>query len=92
MFVAKARKALDQTAAQTFVIGGGVAANSYLRERLQKLVADEFAYVEFRLPELSITGDNAIMIGAAAYIRIVSNAKLTVPTTASGSLRLFEKQ
>jgi len=69
VFVAKTRKALMQTGAQTFVIGGGVAANTYLRDTLQKLVADEFPGVEVRLPELSITGDNAIMIAEVALAR-----------------------
>lgn len=72
VFVAKTRKALIQTGAQTFVIGGGVAANAYLRVTLQKLVADEFPGVEVRLPELSITGDNAIMIAEAALARALA--------------------
>ena len=71
IFVAKTRKALIETGAKTFVIGGGVAANRYLRERLQQLVLDEFPDVEFRLPELSITGDNAIMIAEAALIHML---------------------
>ena len=72
VFVAKTRMALEETNAQTFVIGGGVAANTYLRERLQKLLADEFPNVELRLPELSITGDNAIMIAQCALARALS--------------------
>jgi len=72
VFVAKTRQALEQTDARVFVIGGGVAANSYLRERLQKLVTDEFPDVDFRLPELSITGDNAIMIAQCALVRALS--------------------
>ncbi|HEY6021086.1 MAG TPA: tRNA (adenosine(37)-N6)-threonylcarbamoyltransferase complex transferase subunit TsaD [Candidatus Paceibacterota bacterium] len=72
VFVAKTRMAIEETGAQTFVIGGGVAANTYLRERLQKLLADEFPNVELRLPELSITGDNAIMIAQCALARALS--------------------
>ncbi len=72
VFVAKTRKALEDTGAQTFVIGGGVAANAYLRECLQKLLADEFPDIEMRLPDPSITGDNAVMIAQAALARRLS--------------------
>jgi N6-L-threonylcarbamoyladenine synthase len=76
VFVAKSRRALQETGAKTFVIGGGVAANKYLRGRLQSLVHDEFPDVEFRLPELSITGDNAIMIAEGALVRELSGIKV----------------
>lgn len=72
VLVAKTKQALLETGAKTFVIGGGVAANKYLRERLQKLIDSEFDDIEFRLPELSITGDNAIMIAQAALARRLS--------------------
>ena len=75
VFVHKTRQAIEQTGAQTFVIGGGVAANTYLRDRLQKLMADDFSDIEFRLPDTSITGDNAIMIAQAALARRLSGIK-----------------
>src|SRR3989344_453600 len=46
IMVSKTRKALWDTGAQTFVIGGGVAANRYLREKLEVLVLEEFPDVE----------------------------------------------
>ena len=72
VMVNKTRKALWDTGAKTFVIGGGVAANRYLREKIEALVLEEFPDVELRLPELSITGDNAIMIAQAALARALS--------------------
>lgn len=72
VFIAKTRKALTETGAKTFVIGGGVAANTFIRDNLQKLLAGEFPDIEMRLPELSITGDNAIMIAEAALARALS--------------------
>jgi len=93
VFVAKARQALEQTNAQAFVIGGGVAANTYLRERLQKLVADEFPDVDFRLPELAITGDNAVMIAQCALLRALSGKDDTADNTlrAIGNLSIGKK-
>jgi N6-L-threonylcarbamoyladenine synthase len=94
IFIAKTRRALEQTGAQTFVIGGGVAANTFLREKLQNLVADEFPDVEFRLPELSITGDNAVMIAQTALSRALSglnDAADPAAVRASGNLALGAK-
>ena len=42
------------------------------REQLQKLVETEFDDVAFRLPELSLTGDNAIMIAQAALAHLLT--------------------
>lgn len=72
VLVSKAKKALWDTGAKTFVIGGGVAANRYIREKVEAMVLEEFPDVELRLPELSITGDNAIMIAQAALARALS--------------------
>ncbi len=72
VLVSKTKKALWDTGAKTFVIGGGVAANKYIRQKIEALVLEEFPDVELRLPELSITGDNAIMIGQAALARALS--------------------
>jgi N6-L-threonylcarbamoyladenine synthase len=72
VFVAKTRQALNATGAQTFVIGGGVAANRYIRERLEQLIGEEYPEVEFRLPHIAITGDNAIMIAEAALCHLLT--------------------
>lgn len=72
VLAAKTLRALAHTGAQTFVIGGGVAANAYLREKLKATVAKEYPDVEFRLPERAITGDNAVMIAEAALARRLS--------------------
>lgn len=72
VLVHKTKRALEESAAQTFVIGGGVAANKHIRESLQKLIETDFNEVEMRLPELNITGDNAIMIAEAALARALS--------------------
>ncbi len=72
VFVAKTCQALEETAAKTFVIGGGVAANSFIRQKLQDLLQKEFPDVEMRLPDPAITGDNAVMIAEAALARALA--------------------
>jgi N6-L-threonylcarbamoyladenine synthase len=72
VLAAKTLRAMEETRAGTFVIGGGVAANAYLREKLTGVVKREFPEAEVRLPEYAITGDNAIMIAEAALARRLS--------------------
>ena len=88
VFVTKTRKAILESGAKTFVIGGGVAANRYLRERLHALILNEFDDVEFRLPELSITGDNAVMIGEAALVHML---KVGIPQGQGEDLKAIGK-
>lgn len=61
--VAKARLALQRTGLSTLCVGGGVAANGRLRQRLQALA--ESAGVRLHIPPLSLCTDNAVM-GAIA--------------------------
>ncbi len=66
-------------------IAGGVAANSFLRERLKK---DAESYgIELFFPPLSLCGDNGAMIGSQAFYEFLDgntaqsdlNAKATLP-------------
>ena len=92
VFISKTRRALEQTDAQTFVIGGGVAANAHLRGELAHLLGREFPDVIVRLPEPSMTGDNAIMIAQAALARALSGVQeSTGEIRAIGNLSLGRK-
>ena len=73
VFTAKTRRALEQTQAKTFALGGGVAANTHLRNTITKLIHDEFPNVEVRATKPSSTGDNAIMIAQTALTHLLSN-------------------
>ena len=69
VLVYKTLKALRQYPVRQFVLAGGVAANSKLRESLKMAIADEFPEITIVIPPLSLCGDNAAMIGAAADIQ-----------------------
>lgn len=89
--IAKTKKALQNFGAQTLIVGGGVIANVYLRERLEKL-ADEQG-VMLILPTCELSTDNALMIGAAAYMHWTNGETFTQydPATelvADGTLRI----
>lgn len=65
--VSKAKKALEQTGARTFCLGGGVAANPVLRAAYEKLCAK--MHVRLVMPPLRSCGDNAGMIALVALDR-----------------------
>lgn len=68
VLVAKTRAALMHTDAHTVVLGGGVAANRTIRSRIKELMKKDCPEVELYLPDPSITGDNAVMIGIAGLL------------------------
>ncbi|RUL89651.1 tRNA (adenosine(37)-N6)-threonylcarbamoyltransferase complex transferase subunit TsaD [Tautonia sociabilis] len=63
VLVAKCRQALRRTGLRRLGIGGGVAANGRLRERVSAMAAEEG--VELFIPPLSLCTDNAAMLGVA---------------------------
>ncbi|WP_241157222.1 tRNA (adenosine(37)-N6)-threonylcarbamoyltransferase complex transferase subunit TsaD [Adlercreutzia sp. ZJ242] len=65
--VAKARRALEETGARTFCLGGGVAANPVLRAAYEELCAK--MRVRLVMPPLHSCGDNAGMIALVALDR-----------------------
>jgi len=68
--VAKALRALDETAHQVLVVCGGVGANRALRERLAAAVADVGARVYY--PRMEFCTDNAAMIAVAGLARLLA--------------------
>ncbi len=68
VLVAKSRKAIEDTNAQTFIVGGGVIANIFLREKF-KTLADEFSDLTLHIPTHELSTDNAVMIAISAYIK-----------------------
>lgn len=62
--VSKARRALQETNAKSFLFGGGVAANPSMREAYKKMCKEE--NVAMIMSPLSACGDNAAMIALVA--------------------------
>ncbi len=61
----KMRRAIELTGAKTLIIGGGVSANSGLRQASQELAKK--LHCNLRLPELRFCVDNAAMIAGLGY-------------------------
>ncbi len=72
--VAKTLLAIGRTGLRVLCVGGGVAANSRLRERLTEVCAQH--HVALHIPPLKLCTDNAVM-GAIAVERL--NAGLVEP-------------
>ncbi len=64
--IGRTERALRHYPVKSFVLAGGVAANSQLRESLTTLLNDFNDTIFIPVP-LTYTGDNAAMIGAAGY-------------------------
>lgn len=86
VLVAKARRAAQQIGAKGLVLGGGVAANSLLRERfLSACVEDGFHGL---LPSRAMCTDNAAMVAAAGWWRLRSDGPSPLDTGAHPNLGL----
>ena len=66
--VHRCERALHQTGLRHLVVGGGVAANTDLRERLKQAATARSACVHFPPPALCT--DNGVMIAYAGYLRL----------------------
>jgi len=71
---------------QTIFVSGGVACNSLLRARFAEAATSRAVQVFFPSPELST--DNAAMIAAAGYYRLVAGHRADAPLTAHASFPL----
>jgi N6-L-threonylcarbamoyladenine synthase len=63
---AKLRSAIEKMGARSIIIGGGVSANHFLRQRFEK-TAKKYD-IPLLLPSLNATGDNALMIAIAGAL------------------------
>ena len=68
VLVSKTIRAAKEYDVKQIILAGGVAANSGLRTGLSEAVETELTDVQLIIPPLSLCGDNAAMIGAAAFL------------------------
>lgn len=85
VLVEKTIRAAKEKGVKQLLLSGGVAANKGLRDTLQAAVTSGLPDVELLIPPLSLCGDNAAMIGAAAY------AQYTVDNQAVADMSLNAK-
>jgi tRNA N6-adenosine threonylcarbamoyltransferase len=86
VLVTKARRAAREIGAKGMALGGGVAANSVLRERFLDACTDEG--VHGFLPSRSMCTDNAAMVAAAGWWRLRSDGPTPLDAGAYPNLAL----
>ncbi len=88
--VIKTKRALEATKPKVLAVGGGVSANVEIKRALGELVNQNFSEIRLAFPDPTLTGDNAIMIAAAAYLRHASGVTMPSDLSALGNLKLGE--
>lgn len=71
ILLGKLRKAVKQTGVKTVAIGGGVSANSGVRQAVSDYCAS--AGLRAFIPKRSFTTDNAAMVAMAGYFKYLNN-------------------
>ena len=76
VLVKKTIRAAKEYNVKTIALGGGVAANKKLRQKLGEALQKELPQADYFVPDFLLTGDNALMIATAAYF----TGRRVVPT------------
>lgn len=84
--VRKTMRAASELEVESLIVTGGVASNNRLREEFQQRSAKEGLQVLF--PSRALSTDNAAMIAAAAYPRLLAENFADMRFSAEASLRL----
>ncbi|HTK33163.1 MAG TPA: tRNA (adenosine(37)-N6)-threonylcarbamoyltransferase complex transferase subunit TsaD [Candidatus Paceibacterota bacterium] len=87
VLVTKLQKAIEETGAQSIIIGGGVSANHVLRAHFAQ-IAERYSIPLF-LPSMHISGDNALMIALVGSMKSETTAQST-PIHAHGTKKITE--
>ncbi len=83
----KTVRAIQETGAQTLVLGGGVSANAHIRRTFQHSVDTKCPHVSLRIPSAALSTDNAVMIALAGFYR-AKREEFSTDITASGNRSL----
>lgn len=85
ILIDKLKLASKQTGIKQIAIGGGVSANSGIREALKK-AEDKYGWKTF-VPKFEYTTDNAAMIAIVGYLKFLDKDFTNVSVTASARLK-----
>lgn len=88
VLVDKTIRAATEYSVKQIILAGGVAANSGLRTALTAAVENAFDDVALVIPPLSLCGDNAAMIGAAAFLDFEADGPIDLAMNAHPGLTL----
>ena len=63
----KTRNAVDTHEIQTIIVGGGVSANTFIRETFIHFFENEYPHIKVYFPPRTLSTDNSIMIALAGH-------------------------
>ena len=86
VLIKKTKRAVKRIGAKTVLLGGGVAANSELRRRLQEMCETAVPVKKLLVAPKQYCTDNAVMVASLAYYKYQSElfAELSLEPKASG--------
>ncbi len=84
--IKKTKHAIHNENIKSLIVAGGVAANNYLREEIEKLGQEE--NVEISFPPIKYCTDNAAMIAAAGYFAYLEGRKADLYLNAKSNDKL----
>ncbi len=82
----KTQKAIEEYKIENFILAGGVAANSAIRENLKTLCEEK--QIEFTMPSFIHCTDNAAMIAAAGYYAYKEGRIANIDLNSRSSIKL----
>lgn len=86
--IRKTRQALEEhREVKGVIVAGGVSANTYLREEMQKLCDEE--HIDLCIPPMKYCTDNAAMIACAAYPKYLKGEFANLSLDAKSSIELY---
>ena len=86
LLVDKTLAAAHDSEARRVAVAGGVAANSLLRSELER--RGNLAGLQVFIPPKRLCTDNAVMIGSAAFYRLMAGALANLNLNAEPTLRI----
>lgn len=73
VLISKLIFAIKNNPVKTVLVGGGVSANVYIKENIQKAVFEFDNQIKILFPEKDLSTDNAVMIAMAGITKILDN-------------------
>jgi N6-L-threonylcarbamoyladenine synthase len=86
----KTQKAIDTHGIQTLIVGGGVSANTHIRETFASFFGTHYPHLAIYFPPQKLSTDNSIMIALAGHARLsdAKNTSMHDQIVANGNLAL----
>ena len=92
VLVKKTMRAVEEFGVSTVVVGGGVSANTHIRQELAAACKHETTNCKLLIPPPDLATDNALMIALAGYFRALQKEFADIATLrAQGNLKLDKK-